>query len=239
MPALICPQFDFTNRITVSHGIGAGHLYRSSRVRTCSSLASIGLVCFVISHSIWQAFGDAILGPAVAPGRLQHFDDGPSYPAIRTYSPSGPAVGVAEPEWSMRHARVARSRRRRMISAVKPVEYMGPGFIVDIASLLPRRVGNPGAVDEHVYRDNLELRCGVPDAFGIGYIHCNDIEHVLRQASELCGVRVVARDKYAPSLSQLANSKPSPRMGPVMSCCCHRMLSGLRSDREILKEPNA
>jgi hypothetical protein len=22
-------------------------------------------------------------------------------------------------------------------------------------------------------------------------------------------------------------------------CCCHRMLSGLRSDREILKEPNA
>jgi hypothetical protein len=156
--------------------------------------------------------------------------------------PSGPAVGVAEPEWSMRHASVARSRRRRMISAVKPVEYMGPGFIVDIASLLPRRVGNPGAVDEHVYRDNLELRCGLPDAFGIGYIHCNDIEHVLRQASELCGVRVVARDKYAPSLSQVLTGKfeAEPTIGSRdEGCCCHRMLSGLRSDREILKEPNA
>jgi hypothetical protein len=28
------------------------------------------------------------------------------------------------------------------------IEYMGPGFVVDIASLLPRRAGNPGAVDE-------------------------------------------------------------------------------------------
>jgi hypothetical protein len=54
---------------------------------------------------------------------------------------------------------------------------MSPGFVVDIAGLLPRRTGNPGAVDEQVYRDILELRCGVPDTFGIGYVHCNDIEH--------------------------------------------------------------
>src|ERR1700730_2598294 len=37
-------------------------------------------------------------------------------------------------------------------------------------------------------------------AFGIGHVHCNDIEHapcVLRQASELaCSVRVAARGKY-------------------------------------------
>jgi hypothetical protein len=93
------------------------------RVRTCSSLAGIGLVCFVIRHTfgIWQAFGDALPGPAVAPGRLQLFDDRPSSPYERI-GPSGPAVGVVDPEWSMRHAGVARSRRRRMISAVKPDE---------------------------------------------------------------------------------------------------------------------
>jgi hypothetical protein len=101
----------------------------------------------------------------------------------------------------MRHAGVARSRRRRMISAVKPDE--------PASNFLPQRADNPGAIDEHVYRDILELRCGVPDAFGIGYIHCNDIEHVLRQASELCGVRVVARGKYAPSLSQVLTGKRS------------------------------
>jgi hypothetical protein len=55
------------------------------------------------------------------------------------------------------------------------IEYMGPGFVVGIASLLPRRAGDPRAVDEHVYRDILELRSGVLDAFGIGYIHCNDV----------------------------------------------------------------
>jgi hypothetical protein len=123
---------------------------------------------------------------------------------------------------------------------------MGPGFVVDIASLLPRRAGNPGAVDEHVYRDILELRSGVPDAFGIGYIHCNDVEYapcVLRQASELaCGVRVAARGKYAPSVSQVLTGKfeAEPTIGSHdEDCCCYRMLSGLRSDREILKEPNA
>src|ERR1019366_726421 len=57
------------------------------------------------------------------------------------------------------------------------IEYMGPGFVVDIASLLPRRAGNPGAVDEHVYGHILELPCSVPDAFGIGYVHWDDIEH--------------------------------------------------------------
>src|SRR3984893_11338554 len=43
------------------------------------------------------------------------------------------------------------------------MEYMG-------ASLLPRRAGNPVAVDEQVYRDILELRCGVPAAFGVGHV---------------------------------------------------------------------
>ena len=111
------------------------------------------------------------------------------------------------------------------------IEYMGPGFVVDIAGLLPRRAGNPGAVDEHVYGDIFELRCGVPDAFGIGHVHCNDIEHapcVLRQASELaCGVRVAARGKYAPSVSQVLTGKfeAEPRLAPVMriaaaiGCC--------------------
>jgi hypothetical protein len=55
---------------------------------------------------------------------------------------------------------------------------MGPRFVVDIAGLLPRHTGDPRAVDEHVYSDIIELYCGVPDAFGVGHIHCNDVEHV-------------------------------------------------------------
>src|ERR1700730_17107588 len=69
------------NRVRTSWN-GTGHLYRSSRVRTCSSLAGIGLVYFVIGHTfgIWQAFGDALPGLAVAPGWQRHIDDRPSSP---------------------------------------------------------------------------------------------------------------------------------------------------------------
>src|SRR3984893_11052211 len=49
------------------------------------------------------------------------------------------------------------------------IKYMGPGFVVDIASLLPRQTGNPRAVDEHVDSDTLELCCCLPDAFRIGH----------------------------------------------------------------------
>ena len=91
------------------------------------------------------------------------------------------------------------------------VQHMGPGMEVDVAGLLPRRAGNPRTVDEHVYSDILQLGPGVADAFSIGHVHCNDIEHapcVLHQASELaCGVRVAARGKYAPSVSHVLIGK--------------------------------
>src|ERR1700730_2044536 len=64
--------------------------------------------------------------------------------------------------------------------------------------------------------------------------HRNHIEHapcVLRQASELaCGVRVAARGKYAPSVSQVLTGKfeAEPTIGSCdEDCCCHRMLSVL------------
>jgi len=57
------------------------------------------------------------------------------------------------------------------------VEDVSPGFVVDIAGLLSQHTGDPRAVDEHVYGDILELRCGIFDAFGIGHIHCGDLEH--------------------------------------------------------------
>jgi hypothetical protein len=77
-----------------------GHLYRSSRVRTCSSLAGIGLVYFVIGHTfgIWQAFGDALPGLAVAPGWQRHIDDRPSSPG--KCERIG-LIDVVDPEWSM------------------------------------------------------------------------------------------------------------------------------------------
>src|ERR1700730_8704500 len=111
------------------------------------------------------------------------------------------------------------------------IQYMGPGFVVDLASLLPRRAGNPRAVDEHVDSDILELCCCLPDAFRIDHIHCNDLKHalcVLRQTLKLCGGgRAAARGKYAPSVSQVltGKSKPSPRLAPMMriaaaiECC--------------------
>ena len=40
------------------------------------------------------------------------------------------------------------------------IEHVNPGFAVDIAGFLPRHTGDPRAVDEHVYIDVLELRCG-------------------------------------------------------------------------------
>src|ERR1019366_2886811 len=64
------------NRVRTSWN-GTGQLYRSSRVRTCSSLTGVGLVCFVIGHSfgICQPFGDALPGPVLAPGwRRRHFE---------------------------------------------------------------------------------------------------------------------------------------------------------------------
>jgi hypothetical protein len=45
------------------------------------------------------------------------------------------------------------------------IKHLGPGFVVDIAGLLPRHTGDPSAVDEHVYDDVLELCSGVLDAF--------------------------------------------------------------------------
>jgi hypothetical protein len=45
---------------------------------------------------------------------------------------------------------------RGLIADISVVRLAGAGL-----GLLPRRAGNPGAVDEHVYRDILELRCGV------------------------------------------------------------------------------
>jgi hypothetical protein len=85
------------------------------------------------------------------------------------------------------------------------IEHLGPGFVIDIAGLLSRHTGDPRAVDEYIYGDVLELRSGVLDAFGIGHIHCNDVEpapSVLRQASKLVGSRkVAARGKYAPPVS--------------------------------------
>src|ERR1700730_9874485 len=114
------------------------------------------------------------------------------------------------------------------------IQYMGPGFVVDIASLLPRRAGNPRAVDEHVDSDILELCCCLPDAFRIDHIHCNDLKHalcVLRQTLKLCcGGRAAARSKHAPSVSHVLTDKfeAKPTTGARdEDCCCHRMLSVL------------
>jgi len=103
---------------------------------------------------------------------------------------------------------------------------VSPGFVIDIAGLLPLHTSDPRAVDEHVYGDVLELRCGVLGAFGIGHVQCYDVEHVpehvprvLGKASEVaCGDRVAARGKYAPSVSQILTGKfeAEPTMAPVI-----------------------
>jgi hypothetical protein len=112
---------------------------------------------------------------------------------------------------------------------------MSPGFIVDIASGLARRLGDARAVDEHVYGDILVLPCGVPDAFAIGYVQGDDAEHILRilrQTLELaCGRRIAASGKYAPSVSRVLTGEfeAESAIGARYQDCCHKTFSYSRN----------